>query len=176
MRPLPGRFGGPGIKKKACLARICLREAEETPSEDDETVAFDPPSSVHSPDHLPARRFDSAQYEPSRDDGAGGEQSSAAASAAQAREARPSLASASIDTSADTSLTVSPALRPSSPDCETADAALDPAQPAHGRPDRLERQPLVPLDTEGRAGNSTSANASCQLEVLSQMASFAESG
>jgi len=161
-----GRFGGPGIKKKACLARICLREADDSPSDEDETIALEPPPSLTSPPHAtggaaPLRPFDAMleqdhkQERIAKAEGGGGEDP--AAPTLNHASAAPSLGSSSIDAS----LTSSPAMRPCSPELSGGERELPGAQP-----------PLVPL---GTADNGSSSGGACQsdMSLLSQAAAEA---
>jgi len=118
------RFGGPGIKKKACLRRQCLkmRREDDDDNDDDEQPEqsqsiMPPPTSVSSPTSWAGSPPQSAQP--------------------------------------------SPLVRPSTPPTEVA-------SPTHGLHDVNGRPPLEEAYLNG--GPFAMPNASCQLDVLSRMA------
>ena len=151
------RFGGPGIKKKACLARICLREGQEPAASDDDdaSLPLDAPLSATTQANAPYHFHPQAALEEAHAaKQAKAEEEEADDDATQRlASSAPSLASGSID--------VSPASTP----------ALRPCSPASGGQQRLpERQPLSPLVPEGSSNGAPCAQ-DCHLDVLSAMAS-----
>lgn len=184
------RFGGPGIKKKACLARICLREVDDGAS-DEETVALEAPAS--------ATTAEGASQGCDHRDAQGEEEGMGrAAGSLHATSAVPSLTESSVDTS----LNASPSIRPSSPLSQAEDqaplpegweAGVDPTshrtyhvhaergQTQWDRPTggaaRDEQQPLEPSAAEppqpGASDHPThpsaTSDANCELEMFSQL-------
>jgi hypothetical protein len=125
----PRRFGGPGIKKKACLARICQRESDGAASDDDEgTVQLDVPVSAHSPER--ARRF-TTETDDASDDAKDEEGS-------HPLSRKGSAPTSHAGGSSEPSLTPSPAQRPCSPPVRQPLSLLDTDGGANGKADQLD--------------------------------------
>lgn len=115
------RFGGPGIKKKACLARICVRALSGDDSDDDESeqthnTEDDPPLPSPQPDGPSTLRPKELHARaPSQ---LGSLQMSAQQRRADATDLlalNASPPSSAVPSSAGGSIDASPAMRPSSP-------------------------------------------------------------
>lgn len=148
------RFGGPGIKKKACLARICHRDPDEIASDDDDaTVALDSPPSGPPSSRRPSRLEEHQESPLARKDQSAYDDNEMVAQQDDDQRDQQALWH-SPPTSAGPSQLASPAIRPCSP-----------SSPHEVKDSRL------PLSALSDRKGTTCMPASCQLDVLSQMAS-----
>lgn len=171
------RFGGPGIKKKACLARICHRADDIGSDDDTATIPLEMPSSTSSPpsctwsrraSHESAARCDGQDAEgPEAGEDEGAEYG--------VQDSEPAGAGCNSPTpSGSTNVSRIASVGPS----QLASPAIRPASPPHGVKDaRGERWPLSPLGSVSPTPNSTlGSDARCGVDVLSLMASQIPSG
>jgi len=161
------RFGGPGIKKKACLARICHR-ADEIGSDDDAaTVPLDTPSSVasHSPSVWPSRR---ASREEAPDDGDDG----ADADECRGEDGDPAVSGCDSPTISDSKkANQTPSARPS----QLSSPAIRPCSPPHEVRDAHDAR-LPPSPPVSQQSGPSGFDACSGVDVLSLMASRLPSG
>mmetsp|Transcript_47709 Transcript_47709/g.95239 ORF Transcript_47709/g.95239 Transcript_47709/m.95239 type:complete len:261 (+) Transcript_47709:65-847(+) len=164
------RFGGPGIKKKACLARICHRADENGSDDDAATIALEAPTSVsgRSPQRSSRRssRVHSAPDEPAPDvDHKGADDGCEPDDTDPVAAGWLSDGSTNVSRIASvvSSLMASPAIRPASPPQEVKDP-------------RGERLPLYPLCPSPTHNLTTSLDVCTGVDVLSMMASQIPSG